>query len=115
MHDPKTLMDSTWLPIEQLAEQLVCGARTVDALRTEGIFKAGVHFYAVGTGKQRGKYVYCLEACRAALLQRTAELEAGRKAMVDAAVTYDEEHLHQLQTSLGTCSENDPRTAVTLS
>ena len=96
MPDPKTLAAGTWLPIDQLADQLLCSERNVDTLRSEGIFKAGVHFYSIGAGKQRGKFVYCLEACRAALLQRTADLEAGRKAKVDAAVTYDEEHLEEL-------------------
>lgn len=96
MPDPKTMAAGTWLPSDQLAEQLLCSERNVDALRSEGVFKAGEAFYAVGTGKQRGKYIYCLEACRAALLQRTAELEAERLAKVEAAVTYDEEHLDQL-------------------
>lgn len=96
MADHKTLAAGTWLPSDQLAEQLLCSERTVDAMRSEGVFKAGEAFYAVGTGKQRGKYVYCLEACRAALLQRTAELEAKRVAKVEAAVTYDKEHLDQL-------------------
>jgi hypothetical protein len=96
MPDTKTLAAGTWLPIERLAEQLVCGERTVDTLRSEGIFKAGEHYYAVGSGKKRPKFVYCLESCRAALLKRTAELEAERKAMVEDAVTYDEEHLEEL-------------------
>ncbi|QCH14372.1 hypothetical protein CB0101_05010 [Synechococcus sp. CB0101] len=96
MPNPKTLATGTWLPIEQLAEQLVCGERTVDTLRSEGIFKAGEHYYAVGSGKKRPKFVYCLESCRAALLKRTAELEAERKATVEDAVTYDEEHLEEL-------------------
>lgn len=96
MPDPQTIAAGTWLPIDQLADQLLCSERNVDTLRSEGIFKAGEQYYAIGTGKQRGKFVYCLEACRAALLQRTADLEAERKAKVDAAVTYDEEHLEQL-------------------
>ena len=96
MPDHKTVAAGTWLPSEQLAEQLLCSERSIDALRSEGVFKAGEAFYAVGIGKQRGKYVYCLEACRAALLQRTAELEAERLAKVEAAVTYDKQHLDQL-------------------
>ena len=101
MPDTKTLAAGTWLLIEQLAEQLVCGERTVDTLRSEGIFKAGEHYYAVGAGKKRPKFVYCLESCRAALLERTAELEAERKAMVEVAFTYDEEHLEELIKEVG--------------
>jgi len=96
MPDTKTLAAGTWLPIDQLAEQLLCSERNVDTLRSEGIFKAGEQYYAIGAGKQRGKFVYCLEACRAALLKRTAELEAARKSKVNNAVTYDEAHLEEL-------------------
>jgi hypothetical protein len=96
MPDPKTLEPTTWLPIDQLASQLHCGERTVDELRADGVFRPGTHFYAVGKGQRRGKFVYCLELCRAALLERTAQLEAERKAKVEAAVTYDAGHLDEL-------------------
>lgn len=86
------MADGIWIPIEQLASELHCSERTVETLRTEGIFRGGKHYYAVGAGKHRCKIVYSLDRCRAALLQRTVELESSRQV----GVTYDEEHLDEL-------------------
>ncbi len=96
MPDLSTLATGTWLPIDQLSEQLLCSERTIDTLRADGVFIPGTHFYAVGNGKQRGKFIYSLEGCRAALLQRTADHAHQRVAAVDAATTYDEGHLDEL-------------------
>ncbi len=60
-----------WLEIDDLAKGLMCSKKSVYNYRDDGIFVAGVHYYSVGTGKVRGKHIYCLELCRKALIERT--------------------------------------------
>ena len=60
-----------WLEIDDLAKGLMCSKKSVYNYRDDGIFVAGVHYYSVGTGKGRGKHIYCLELCRKALIERT--------------------------------------------
>ena len=58
----------------------------------------GVHLYAVGNGTIRGKHIYSIEDCRAALLERTAEL-AKKKAkaeQIKPAETYSDSYLNEL-------------------
>ena len=63
----------TWLEIRELAEALFCSVKSVYIYRDKNLFKAGIHYYSVGEGKQRGKHIYNLELCRKALLERTAK------------------------------------------
>ena len=49
-----------WLEIDDLAKGLMCSKKSVYNYRDDGIFVAGVHYYSVGTGKVRGKHIYCL-------------------------------------------------------
>ncbi len=91
-------LEGTWLEIEQLAEQLHCSTRLIYELKNERVLVPGNDFYTLGSGKVRGKHVYCLERCRAALLKRTAEL-AKQKAQtqsIQPVETYNEDHLIDL-------------------
>ena len=65
--------NSTWLEIQDLAKALFCSVKSVYIYRDKNLFKAGIHYYSVGEGKQRGKHIYNLELCRKALLERTAK------------------------------------------
>ncbi len=88
------MTSSSWLPIEQLAEQLLCSERMIYQFKADGVFVAGKHFYSIGNGSIRGRCVYSLEACRQALLDRTKELKKNRATKT--AETYDEQHINQL-------------------
>ena len=88
-------MAETWLPIEQLTEQLHCGQRTIYQLRDQGLIVAGKHFYAAAaTGK--GRNIYCLEAVRSVLMVQTAQYQEARKQKVLAQTTYDTTALEAL-------------------
>ena len=75
-----------WLEIDDLAKGLMCSKKSVYNYRDDGIFVAGVHYYSVGTGKVRGKHIYCLELCRQALIERT-------KRQQQKAETYSKEEI----------------------
>ena len=75
-----------WLEIDDLAKGLMCSKKSVYNYRDEGIFVAGVHYYSVGTGRVRGKHIYCLELCRQALIDRT-------KRQNKKAETYNHEEI----------------------
>ena len=47
----------TWLEIRELAEALFCSVKSVYTYRDKNLFKAGIHYYSVGEGKQRGKHI----------------------------------------------------------
>ena len=52
---------STWLPLEDLAEQLYCSERTIYKLKASNVFEAGTCFYRIGNGQEKGKCIYNLE------------------------------------------------------
>jgi len=92
------MITDNWMDIQKLAKALGCSNRTINELKTLGVLIPGVHFYAVGNGTIRGKHMYSLDDCRAALLERTAEL-AKRKAetgQLKPAETYNKRHLKEL-------------------
>ena len=66
---------NNWLEIDDLAKGLMCSKKLVYNYRDAGIFVAGVHYYSVGTGRVRGKHIYCLELCRKALIERTKKMQ----------------------------------------
>ena len=78
-----------WLEIHDLAEGLRCSIKSVYNYRDDGIFVAGVHYYSVGTGKVRGKHIYCLELCRQALIERTKR----QQQKIEKAETYSKEEI----------------------
>ena len=80
---------STWLEIRELAEALFCSVKSVYIYRDKNLFKAGTHYYSVGEGKQRGKYIYNLELCRKALLERTAKESRNNE-------TYDQREIRKI-------------------
>ena len=86
------------MDIQKLAKALGCSERTINELKTIGVFLPGVHFYAVGNGMIRGKHMYSLADCRTALLERTAELAKKKAAtgQLKPAETYNERHLKEL-------------------
>jgi hypothetical protein len=88
------MAEGTWIPYEQLIEQLHISARTVHDFRARGVFLPGVHYYRGGSGAKNGRLVFHLEGCRKTLLKLTAEAEAKAKAA--KATTYDKQHLDEL-------------------
>ena len=78
-----------WLEIHDLAEGLKCSIKSVYNYRDDGIFVAGVHYYSVGTGKVRGKHIYCLELCRQALIERTKR----QQQKIEKAETYSKKEI----------------------
>ena len=70
---------STWLPLEDLAEQLYCSERTIYKLKASNVFEAGTCFYRIGNGQEKGKCIYNLEKCREALLLHTKEGQEKKK------------------------------------
>ena len=95
-------MAETWIDAPECAAALHCSRRQLDAYKTEGILKPGIHFYGVGTQPRScGKHIYCLERCREALLAHTQKLAEERQQLVANAVTYDEQHLAQLTKGAG--------------
>ena len=83
----------TWLTAEDLAAQLHCSERQIHQLKADGLFKPGVHYYAIGGGT-RGRHVYALELCRQALLDQTKKQETLARSKKRA--TYDKDHVDQL-------------------
>ena len=88
------MANATWIPYEQLLEQLHISERAVRDFRAQGIFLPGEHYYRVGTGTKTGRLVFHLEGCRKTLLKLTVEVE--KKAKAAKAVTYDKAHLDEL-------------------
>ena len=89
---------SDWLGIDDLAEALRCSTRLIYEFKNDRVLRAGTDFYTVGNGTIRGKHIYNLESCRAALLKRTAET-AKKKFKAQAikpSETYNEGHLAEL-------------------
>ena len=78
-----------WLEIDDLAKGLMCSKKSVYNYRDDGIFVAGVHYYSVGTGRVRGKHIYCLELCRQALIERTKR----QQQKIEKAETYSKEEI----------------------
>ena len=64
----------TWVELPTLTEHLCCSTRTIYDLKKAGVLVGGKHFYATGTDTIKGKHIYCIELCRQALLENTAEL-----------------------------------------
>ena len=83
------ISESKWLEIDDLAKGLMCSKKSVYNYRDDGIFVAGVHYYSVGTGKVRGKHIYCLELCRQALIERTKR----QQQKIEKAETYSKEEI----------------------
>ena len=83
----------TWLTADDLAAQLHCSERQLHQLKADGLFKPGVHYYAIGGGT-RGRHVYALELCRQALLDQTKKRETLARSKKRA--TYDKDHVDQL-------------------
>ena len=67
------MVQTTWLPLEDLAKQLFCSERNIYKLKASGVFQAGTCFYPIGYGQKKGKCIYSLEKCREALLKHTSE------------------------------------------
>ena len=88
------MANGTWLPHEQLLEQLHISERAVRDFRAQGVFLPGEHYYRVGTGTKTGRLVFHLEGCRNTLRKLTVETE--KKAKAAKAITYDSEHLAEL-------------------
>jgi hypothetical protein len=88
------MTNATWIPYEQLLEQLHISERAVRDFRAQGIFLPGEHYYRVGNGTKNGRLVFHLEGCRKTLLKLTVEVE--KKAKAAKAVTYDKAHLDEL-------------------
>ena len=61
------MVQTTWLPLEDLAKQLFCSERNIYKLKAAGVFQAGTCFYRIGNGQKKGKCIYSLEKCREAL------------------------------------------------
>ena len=85
----KLMTPYNWLEIDDLAKGLMCSKKSVYNYRDDGIFVAGVHYYSVGTGKVRGKHIYCLELCRQALIERTKR----QQQKIEKAETYSKEEI----------------------
>ena len=83
------MKEFSWLEIDDLAKGLMCSKKSVYNYRDDGIFVAGVHYYSVGTGKVRGKHIYCLELCRQALIERTKR----QQQKIEKAETYSKEEI----------------------
>ena len=88
------MTDGTWIPYEQLLEQLHISERAVRDFRAQGVFLPGEHYYRVGTGTKTGRLVFHLEGCRNPLRKRT--LDTAKKATAAQAVTYAPEPLDEL-------------------
>ena len=88
------MAEGTWIPYEQLLEQLHISERAVRDFRAQGIFLPGEHYYRVGRGTKTGRLVFHLEGCRKTLLKLT--FEAEKKAKTAKTVTYDKAHLDEL-------------------
>ena len=88
------MADATWIPYEQLLEQLHISERAVRDFRAQGIFLPGEHYYRVGSGTRNGRLVFHLEGCRNTLLKLTADAE--KKARAFKVHTYDTEHRDEL-------------------
>ena len=67
------MVQTTWLPLEDLAKQLFCSERNIYKLKASGVIQAGTCFYRIGNGQKKGKCIYSLEKCREALLKHTSE------------------------------------------
>ena len=85
---------TTWLPIGQLAEHLLCSERTIYQLKADEVFVPGIHFYYIGNGLIRGKCVYDLHSCREALLERTKELAKNKS--IQQPEIYKDDQIKQL-------------------
>ena len=88
------MAEGTWIPYEQLLEQLHISERAVRDFRAQGVFLPGEHYYRVGSGTKTGRLIFHLEGCRNTLRKLTVETE--KKAKAAKAVTYDKEHLDEL-------------------
>ena len=75
------MITDNWMDIQKLSKALGCSDRTINELKNIGVLIPRVHFYAVGNGTIRGKHMYSLEDCRAALLERTAELAKKKQRL----------------------------------
>ena len=59
------------LTTKEAASQLRTSDQTLRRLRQEGVLKAGVHFRAIGSGKQKPQLLWDVTAADAALAQRS--------------------------------------------
>ena len=92
-------LNLTWVELPKLTEHLCCSTRIVYELKRAGVLKAGKHFYACGTETLKGKHIYCIELCRQALLENTAELAKQKSKKIRSQETYNESHLKELVAS----------------
>ena len=83
-----------WLGIQPLAKHLRCSLRMIYKLKADEVFVPGVHFYSIGNGKTRGKCIYNLQSCRAALLERTKNLQ--NKKEIQYSESYNEAQIKSL-------------------
>ena len=88
------MSSNTWVEIGSLTEQLLCSSKIIYELKKSGVFQPGVHFYTLGDLK--GKHVYCVELCRQALLEKTADLAKKKSKNILNKETYNEAHLEEL-------------------
>ena len=84
----------TWVEIVPLSKQLLCSTKIIYELKKIGVFKPGIHFYTLID--LNGKHVYCVELCRRALLEKTAELAKEKSKNIRSQETYSECHLKAL-------------------
>ncbi len=47
------MVQTTWLPLEDLAKQLFCSERNIYKLKASGVFQAGTCFYRIGNGQKK--------------------------------------------------------------
>tara|TARA_Y100000739_G_C20348474_1_gene346670 strand:+ start:111 stop:383 length:273 start_codon:yes stop_codon:yes gene_type:complete len=62
-----------WIELSELLEHLYLSQRTFYKLKKVGVFIPGEHFYRIGEGMEKGKFIYGLEECRKALLKNSAD------------------------------------------
>lgn len=78
------------MPIADLSAAVGPSERQIHKFKTQGVLRAGVHFYAVGGGG--GQQFYSVPRVREALLEQTAKAGRRRKP----AETYDRQHADAL-------------------
>ena len=87
-----------WLEIKPLVKHLSTSVRSIYELKSAGLLKPGIHFYAAGASGKKGKHVYELELVRKVLLEQTAkaaQLKAQSES-IQPVESYDEEQIEEL-------------------
>ena len=88
----------SWLDIKSLVQHLSTSIRNIYELKSAGLLKPGIHFYAVGASGKKGRHVYQLELVREVLLEQTAKAARVKAESISIknVESYDEEHIEEL-------------------